>query len=413
MAQCNLEQSSPTFTHMALFSLFKRGKLKHIVSQNCDGLHIRSGMPRYSLSEIHGNMFIEICKQCKPMRPFARLFDVTERTNKNRHMTQRRCYVCGSSLYDTIVHFGERGSLKWPINWSGATKAAERADVILCMGSSLKVLRKYTWLWCMDRPPRHRPKLYVVNLQWTPKDGAAKVKINGRCDDVMRQVMSFLDIHTPEYCPENDPLLSFATPLHELELHTTTRRDIVQRVKKEEPGDLEASEDSLDSTINCDHDYASRKRPKRAAAIMAAEKAGGRFVDAAGLDLKRMKWPRDALYLPYEPNFEYIEENQVIGEDAFCCNCCDPAMKPRRNDDSDEDESDEEADDMDTEDQADDSDSKTSSQGSLKNGLKLELKEEKPDISDNDSPKSNTPTLTSQPGWFGKGRPKSKRSRMF
>lgn len=87
-------------------------------------------------------MFVEICKHCKPMRPFVRVFDVTERTNKHRHSTLRRCYVCGNSLHDTIVHFGERGSIKWPINWNGATKAAEKADMILCLGSSLKGKKK-------------------------------------------------------------------------------------------------------------------------------------------------------------------------------------------------------------------------------------------------------------------------------
>ena len=33
---------------------------------------------------------------------------MTERTSKNKHNTMRRCHVCGKSLIDTIVHFGER-----------------------------------------------------------------------------------------------------------------------------------------------------------------------------------------------------------------------------------------------------------------------------------------------------------------
>ncbi len=108
-------------------------------------------------------------------------------------------------------------------------RAAEKSDVILCLGSSLKVLRRYGWLWCMDRPKRQRPKLFIVNLQWTPKDCHARLKLSGRCDEVMRQVMAHLGMEVPEYCQDNDPLLSYATPLNEAEAHTTTRTDIITR----------------------------------------------------------------------------------------------------------------------------------------------------------------------------------------
>lgn len=81
----------------------------------------------------------QVCTSCSPVREYVRLFDVTERTSLHRHGTGRRCSTCGGELRDTIVHFGERGTLEQPLNWKGAAEAARMADVILCLGSSLKV----------------------------------------------------------------------------------------------------------------------------------------------------------------------------------------------------------------------------------------------------------------------------------
>ncbi len=104
----------PTYSHMALTALVETGIVKHVVSQNCDGLHLRSGIDRNKLSELHGNCFIEFCTECS--EEYVRLFDVTERSGFRKHVTGRFCSYCTEKnkpdsdinypLKDSIIHFG-------------------------------------------------------------------------------------------------------------------------------------------------------------------------------------------------------------------------------------------------------------------------------------------------------------------
>ena len=60
----DFNETVPTKTHMALKKLIDENAIHFIVSQNIDGLHLKSGVPREKITELHGNMFVDKCNSC-------------------------------------------------------------------------------------------------------------------------------------------------------------------------------------------------------------------------------------------------------------------------------------------------------------------------------------------------------------
>ncbi|KAL6756382.1 hypothetical protein V8C86DRAFT_78882 [Haematococcus lacustris] len=52
---------------MVISTLVALGKARYVCSQNVDSLHLRSGVPRPALAELHGNCFAERCQACRSL----------------------------------------------------------------------------------------------------------------------------------------------------------------------------------------------------------------------------------------------------------------------------------------------------------------------------------------------------------
>ncbi|KAJ3297382.1 hypothetical protein HK104_000553 [Borealophlyctis nickersoniae] len=188
-------QAVPTLSHMCLVELQNRGALKYLVSQNTDGLHRKSGIRPDVISELHGNSNREYCKQCgkEYIRDYRAV--ASYRHDVHDHKTGRKCSVCGSDLHDSIINFNEPLPQQ-PLR--NAISHAYAADLCLVLGSSLTVSPANTIpeIVATKSPPG---KLCIVNLQRTPYDHLAHLRVWANTDDFMGRVMRHLGYPIPDF----------------------------------------------------------------------------------------------------------------------------------------------------------------------------------------------------------------------
>ncbi|OWF49786.1 NAD-dependent protein deacetylase SRT1-like [Mizuhopecten yessoensis] len=202
-----LEDIRPTYTHEALTKLLDMGQVKHVISQNTDGLHRLSGIPKERLSELHGNCFIEKCEVCDTRCELRHGYhkgatdasvpsSVCEMCKCN-HRTGRRCAEkdCSGYMRSTVINFGDR--LEEEV-LSGAVNQAETATFVLVLGSSLYVSPANSLIQMGKEPLR----LAICNRQVTDFDvkcfeldssgNQLGSRVFSDCDALIREVMKCL-----------------------------------------------------------------------------------------------------------------------------------------------------------------------------------------------------------------------------
>jgi len=188
----NKGKAVPTMTHMALVSLMNSNHLNFLVSQNCDGLHVKSGISPSKISELHGNTNVEACAGCGKL--FYRNFPVRTCSN-SKLLTGRRCDGCSIPLRYTTVAFGQ----SMPDQCFYQAKShSKQADLTLCLGTSMRVMPACE-LPVAGKKNGRAHNLVIVNLQITPYDDQCSLRIFAKVDVVMELLMKFLDLPIPDY----------------------------------------------------------------------------------------------------------------------------------------------------------------------------------------------------------------------
>jgi NAD-dependent SIR2 family protein deacetylase len=135
------DQVRPNASHLALVALHDLGRLRFLISQNTDNLHLRSGIRPELLSELHGNGRLMRCLGCdRRYQREAVGWDVDRwgagyRTQRPRK-GQPACPACGARLISAVVNFGDPLPER---DLAAAIEHAELCDVMLVLGSSLVV----------------------------------------------------------------------------------------------------------------------------------------------------------------------------------------------------------------------------------------------------------------------------------
>uniref|UniRef100_A0A8C5X5Z4 protein acetyllysine N-acetyltransferase n=1 Tax=Malurus cyaneus samueli TaxID=2593467 RepID=A0A8C5X5Z4_9PASS len=179
------ENARPSKTHMAPAGAAESGNPEIPGSQNVDGLHVRSGFPRY---------FPALCRGgCIPKESLPCL--------TRGHGAQAHRPVCSVTKARGLRACITRHILDWEDSLPDrdltlADEACRKADLSVTLGTSLQI-----------KPSGNLPlitkkrggKLVIVNLQATKHvRPQADLRIHAYVDDVMTKLMKLLGLEVPE-----------------------------------------------------------------------------------------------------------------------------------------------------------------------------------------------------------------------
>ncbi len=166
--------ADPNAGHLAIRDLDLQGRLRLLVTQNIDGLHLAAGHDPDRVVQVHGSLPEVHCTRCDWSGP---TIEVLDRVRSGE--ADPPCPACGGILKPRIVFFGE--SLV-ESDIARAFDAAGEGDVLLAVGTTLSVYpvaRMVPIAAAADIP------VVIVNGEATDMDFMATAVVRGGISEVL------------------------------------------------------------------------------------------------------------------------------------------------------------------------------------------------------------------------------------
>jgi NAD-dependent protein deacetylase/lipoamidase len=166
--------ATPNRGHRAVDALVRRGKVAAVITQNIDGLHEASGIPRDKIIELHGNTTYATCLDCGARYEIGDLRLAFERDG-----SAPVCDRCLGCVKTATISFGQAMPV---VAMRQAEEETLAADLFIVLGSSLVV---YPAAGFPQLAKENGAALAIVNREPTGLDRIADLVIHEPIGDTM------------------------------------------------------------------------------------------------------------------------------------------------------------------------------------------------------------------------------------
>jgi NAD-dependent deacetylase len=170
--------AEPNRGHLAIVELERRGTLHAVVTQNIDGLHQKAGTSPDLVIEVHGTVRKVRCMRCTWKGPME---ETLARVTAGE--SDPPCLQCGGILKSDTISFGQA---LVPAVISRAMRAAETADLLLAVGTSLQV---YPIAGAVPAAHAAAARVVILNGEPTPFDEMADAVLGGSIGEMLPQLL--------------------------------------------------------------------------------------------------------------------------------------------------------------------------------------------------------------------------------